>query len=116
MSKNLELSSYFTIVFTVPETHADIIREAIGKAGAGKIGNYSFCSFSVKGIGRFVPNKDACSYLGSQNVLEKVIEERIETICLEQDLEAVINAIKETHPYETTMIDIYPVYKIGLKI
>lgn len=43
------------IIVTVPETHADILREAISNAGGGKIGNYSNCSFSSKGIGRFKP-------------------------------------------------------------
>ena len=45
------------IVVFAPETHADAVREAMGKAGAGKMGNYSFCSFSAKGIGRFKPEK-----------------------------------------------------------
>ena len=51
----LELSDYVTIVITVPETHADVVREAMGRAGAGKVGDYSYCSYSVKGIGRFMP-------------------------------------------------------------
>jgi hypothetical protein len=34
------------LVIFVPETHTDIVREAMGKAGAGKIGKYSFCTFS----------------------------------------------------------------------
>ena len=37
----LELSDYVTIVITVPETHADEVREAMGRAGAGKVGDYS---------------------------------------------------------------------------
>jgi hypothetical protein len=50
----MEPSDYVTIVFTVPETHAGAVREAMGRAGAGKVGNYSYCSYSVKGIGRFM--------------------------------------------------------------
>ncbi len=49
----------YKLVFTVPLSHADIVREAIGKAGAGKLGNYSYCSFSTRGIGRFIPHTDA---------------------------------------------------------
>jgi hypothetical protein len=33
---------------TVPLTHVDVVREALGKAGAGQIGEYSFCSFLLK--------------------------------------------------------------------
>jgi hypothetical protein len=44
---------------TVPLDHADIIRDALGRAGAGLIGDYSFCSFSSIGQGRFLPNDKA---------------------------------------------------------
>lgn len=59
MHKDLELSDYFTIICTVPETHADLIRKIAGEIGAGEFGNYSFCSFSSKGIGRFMPEKNS---------------------------------------------------------
>ena len=41
------------IVVFVPKTHTDNIRQAMGDAGAGKIGNYSHCSYSVDGVGRY---------------------------------------------------------------
>lgn len=115
MINDLELSDYVTLITTVPETHADLVRTAIGKAGGGKIGNYSFCSFSTKGIGRFMPNEQAHQFIGTSHVLEAVAEERIETVCEKQYLQAVIAAIKSAHPYETTIIDIYPIYKLGIK-
>lgn len=115
MLNDLELSNYVTIVLTVPETHANTLRKAMGEAGAGKIGNYSFCSFSVKGIGRFIPNEQALQFIGTANTLELVAEERIETTCAKECLEQVIEAIKKAHPYETITIDIIPAYKIGCK-
>ncbi len=114
-TRHLELSDYVTIVITVPETHADAVREAMGRAGAGKIGDYSYCSYSVKGIGRFMPNKGATPYLGKEGKLEEVVEERIETVCSRAVLEHVLEEIKKAHPYEETVIDIYPVYEIGRK-
>lgn len=111
----MELSDYVTIVFTVPETHAEAVREAMGKAGAGKIGNYSYCSYSVKGVGRFMPNKGSNPYQGKQNVLEEVIEERIETVCNRSILQEVLEKIKEAHPYEEIVIDIFPIYEVGRK-
>lgn len=113
--EQLELSDYVTIVITVPETHADAVREAMGKAGAGKVGDYSYCSFSVKGTGRFMPNKGSNPFQGKQGVLEEVKEERIETACPRSVLEHVLAEIKKAHPYEETVIDIYPVYEIGRK-
>jgi hypothetical protein len=111
----LELSDYVTIVITVPETHANIVREAMGTAGAGKVGDYSHCSYSVKGIGRFMPHKGSNPHIGQEGVLEEVVEERIETVCSRAVLEPVLEAIKKAHPYEETVIDIYPVYEMGRK-
>ena len=111
----MELSDYVTIVITVPETHADIVREVMGKAGAGVVGDYSFCSFSQKGTGRFMPLKGANPYLGTEGILEEVVEERIETICAKSVLEHVLEEIKKAHPYEETVIYITPVYEIGRK-
>ena len=112
---SLEHSDYVTIVITVPETHANAVREAMGKAGAGKVGTYSYCSYSVKGIGRFMPNKGSAPYIGKEGVLEEVVEERIETVCNRSILEHVLEEIKKAHPYEEIVIDIYPVYEIGRK-
>lgn len=83
------------IVVFVPESHTEAVRESIGKAGAGVIGNYSFCSFSVKGIGRFKPTKGASPTIGSVGELESVEEERIETVCEVGNLKKVIKAIKK---------------------
>lgn len=92
----------------VPEAHADAVREAMAAAGAGKLGNYSHASFSVKGIGRFRPEKGAQPAIGEVGRLESVVEERIETICPRDILAAVIAAIKKVHPYEEPALDIYP--------
>ena len=100
-------SSNVKIVVFVPETHTDIVREAMGKVGAGKIGNYSFCTFSTKGIGRFKPNDGANPHIGEVGKFEEVDEERIETICPREKLQEVIEAIKEVHPYEEVAFDVY---------
>jgi hypothetical protein len=108
-------SEYVTLLITVPETHGAHMREALGRAGAGKIGNYSHCSFSAKGIGRFLPGEGANCHIGQKGVLEEVVEERIEVVCAVAILEHVLEEIKKAHPYEETVIDIYPVYEIGRK-
>lgn len=96
------------LVVFVPETHTDIVRRAMGEAGAGVIGNYDYCSFSIKGIGRFKPLKGAKPAIGEVGKLEEVKEERIETVCPEEKLDKVIAAIKKVHPYEEVAFDIYP--------
>lgn len=96
------------IVVFVPETHADIVRNAIGKAGGGKFGNYSFCSFSSKGVGRFLPEQGANPAIGTIGKIEAIIEERIEVTCKKEHIQKIIATIKKVHPYEEVVLDIYP--------
>jgi hypothetical protein len=94
-------------VFT-PLTHCEVVRKAIGEAGGGNIGNYSYCTFSSKGTGRFKPNDKAKPYIGKVNEIEKVEEEKIEFICFEEKAKEIVKAIKKVHPYEEVALDIYP--------
>jgi len=96
------------LVVFVPATHADRVREAMGKAGAGVIGNYHYCSFSIKGIGRYLPVSGAKPAIGKVGKLEEVVEERIETTCERKDLKKIITAVKKVHPYEEVAYDVYP--------
>jgi len=101
-------SNNVKIIVFVPESHVDLVREAMGKAGAGKIGNYTFCSFSSKGTGRFKPGDGAHPAIGEVGELESVQEERIEMICERSIVKDVVSAIKKVHPYEEVALDIYP--------
>jgi len=60
----------YKIVVYVPESHSEKVREAMGNAGAGKIGNYSHCTFTLKGTGRFKPEEGANPTIGQIGVLE----------------------------------------------
>jgi len=107
ISKINDMANIFKIVVFVPEPQADIVREAMSSAGAGKIGNYTSCSFSTKGIGRFKPEEGAHPTIGEVGRLESVEEERIEAICGRENLQNVITAIKKVHPYEEVALDVY---------
>lgn len=95
------------IVTFVPVDYADAVRDALGKAGAGHIGEYSFCSYSVVGTGRFMPSSNAHPHIGTPGQLEQVTEERIEVVCNKTDAKAVISALRKSHPYEEVAFDIY---------
>ncbi len=105
-SKNVKLIVY------VPITHADAVRDAMGDAGAGVIGNYSHCSFSVRGQGRFMPLDGANPHIGVVGQAEIVDEDRIEMAVGVDVLPAVIAAMKEAHPYDEIAYDLYPLCEI----
>ncbi|SRR6266496_1028264 len=96
------------ITTTIPIENADAIREALGKAGAGKLGDYSFCSFSITGKGRFKPSENANPHIGEANKLEVVEEEQIGVNCDLTHAKQVIAALRAAHPYEEPLIDIFP--------
>lgn len=96
------------IVTFVPLANTDTIRAELGKAGAGVIGEYTYCSFSVTGNGRFLPSANSDPHIGKPGQLEVVEEERIEIICNRKDAKKVIAALKIAHPYEEVAFDIYP--------
>jgi len=95
------------LVVFVPEENADEVRKALGEAGAGKIGEYSYCSYSIKGVGRFKPSDKANPHIGSAGKLEEVNEERIEVACEKEQAPEIIKVIKSVHPYEEVVIDVY---------
>lgn len=103
------MTQRYKIVVYVPETHADAVRQAMGEAGAGRIGDYSHCSFTLKGVGRFRPEAGADPAIGEVGRLQEVAEERIETVCEPDRLRPVLAAIRAAHPYEEPATDVYPI-------
>ncbi|WP_027407829.1 Nif3-like dinuclear metal center hexameric protein [Anoxybacteroides tepidamans] len=101
------------LVVYVPKTHADVVREALGNAGAGHIGNYSHCTFNSDGVGTFLPQEGANPFIGEKGALEKVEEVRIETIFPASLQKKVIAAMLKAHPYEEVAYDIYPLENKG---
>lgn len=100
--------SQHKVVVYVPLDYADIVRKTIGEAGSGRLGEYSFCSFSTRGVGRFLPSENANPHIGEVNKLEEVEEERVEVTCDTELVENVLSAIKKVHPYEEIAMDVWP--------
>ncbi|MDQ0231615.1 Nif3-like dinuclear metal center hexameric protein [Metabacillus malikii] len=101
------------LVVFVPTTHADEVKAALGKAGAGHIGQYSHCAFQTNGEGSFLPLENTAPYIGEQGKLETVQEVRLETIMPQSIQNAVLKAMKKAHPYEEVAYDIYPLEQKG---
>lgn len=97
----------------VPEESADKVREAIGNSGGGAIGDYSHCSFSVNGTGRFLPGESTNPHIGEQGRLEAVGETRIETIFPKSLEKRVLSAMLKAHPYEEPAYDLFPLENKG---
>jgi dinuclear metal center YbgI/SA1388 family protein len=88
------------LVTFVPKDDAEKVLDALYAAGAGEIGNYSNCSFSVEGVGTFKPNAAANPTIGKRGELESVRELQIEVIFPSFKKNQIIKALKKAHPYE----------------
>lgn len=88
------------LVTFVPKEQTGRVLDALYAAGAGQIGNYENCSFSVDGQGTFKPNDKARPAIGAPNVQEVVAETRIEVILPAYLQEKVLAALRKAHPYE----------------
>ena len=96
------------ICVTIPVDNVDAVRKAVCEAGAGNIGNYSYCSTTYKGVGTFMPNDNANPFIGKSNSLEFVEEEKLEVICDVENVKRVLVALRKAPPYEEPAIDIFP--------
>lgn len=96
------------IIVTIPIESVNEVRNAICEAGAGIIGNYTYCSMSTKCIGTFKPNDKANPYIGKNNKMEFVEEEKLEVVCDVNNVKNIILKLREIHPYEEPAIDIIP--------
>lgn len=95
------------IVF-VPAEHTDRVREAAGRAGAGVIGEYRSCSFTVRGTGTYLPSDAAHPFTGETGTLSREPEDRIEMIAPALRAEDIVAAVRAVHPYEEMAYDIVP--------
>jgi hypothetical protein len=84
-----------------------MVRTAIGQSGAGAIGDYSYCSFSTKGIGTFLPGEGTNPHIGSKGQLTEVEEYRLETILPKSLQSQVVQAVLSAHPYEEVAYELY---------
>lgn len=92
----------------VPEEHESRVIDALVSAGAGRIGDYSGCTFRCAGKGTFVPGPKSTPYRGRPGEPARIDELRIETRVDRQRLSAVLAALRKAHPYETIAFDLVP--------
>jgi dinuclear metal center YbgI/SA1388 family protein len=91
----------------VPEDAAAPVRAAMGEAGAGRIGDYDYASFtSAPGEGRFRPLDGANPMIGTVGELETVPEVRIEVVLARHLRADVVRAMLAAHPYEEPAYDV----------
>lgn len=102
------------LVVFAPADAADRVRAAIAEAGGGRIGDYTECTFTGTGTGRFRGGEGTSPVVGTAGELEAAAEERIEAVVPRSRRTAVVRAVVAAHPYEEPAWDLYPLADAGL--
>lgn len=99
------LKKLFTFV---PAAQSDKVRDAVFAAGAGQIGNYNECSFTVEGTGTFTAQQGANPFVGEVGIRHYENEVKVEMIFPAWMESKIISALIKAHPYEEVAYDIVP--------
>jgi dinuclear metal center YbgI/SA1388 family protein len=100
-------SEALKVVTFVPAYAVQVVREAMAKAGAGRIGAYTHCSFESPGHGTFRGGEGTKPAVGRRGRLERVEEIRLEMVCGRRERAGIVAAIRATHPYEEPAIEVH---------
>jgi hypothetical protein len=84
----------------------ETVKRAMFDAGAGRIGNYSDCCWQVLGIGQFRPGDGSQPFVGDRDQFEQLAEYRVEMVCEDTVVDAVVAALRAAHPYEEPAFDL----------
>jgi hypothetical protein len=103
----------FKLVYFVPEEARDATREACFAAGGGRIGDYDRCSWYTLGTGTFLAREGADPAVGEVGQEEHVPEYRVELVVPEESLHAVVEALRNAHPYEEVAFDLVPLHELA---
>ncbi len=101
--------SLVKLVTFIPKSHLEQVRIALFAAGAGHVGQYDSCAFTVEGRGTFRGNEATHPFIGRPGRLENTEECRLETLFPRGIQNFILKALKDSHPYEEIAYDLYSV-------
>jgi hypothetical protein len=99
----------YKLVFFVPESHKEMVKQAVFAKGAGRYDSYDCCSWETLGNGQFKPLSGSQPFIGEQDKIEIVAEFRVEMICAAENIKTVLQALIDSHPYETPAYEVWSI-------
>ncbi len=108
------MNDFCKLEIFIPETHLAILQETLQLLDAGHIGNYDLCLSYSRVIGTWRALEGTHPYSGEIGKLSEEPELKVEVTCLVSELDAIIQAVKNVHPYEEPVINAIPLLRIGL--
>lgn len=90
----------YSLVFNVPVSHVESVKNAIFAVGGGSMDGYENCCWQVLGEGQFKPGSSSNPFLGAIGQIHKEDEYRVEMAIAKNVKDVCVEALKKHHPYE----------------
>jgi hypothetical protein len=100
------------LVWFVPREALEATREAVFAAGAGRIGDYTRCSWYTAGTGTFRGGAGTDPAIGEPGREQRTSELRVETVVPVERAREVVDALMAAHPYEEVAFELYPLFEL----
>ena len=97
----------YKLCFFVPASHVDVVKSAVFAVGGGRIGDYDHCAWQVLGLGQFRPLDGSQPFIGEAGQVEQVEEWKVELVVADELIRGVVDALKQSHPYETPAYEVW---------
>lgn len=94
------------LVTYVPTAHANSLKKHLFEAGAGNIGNYNECSFSLEGEGTFNGNESSNPVYGDRGKTHTEQETQLNLTFSKHLEQNILQALFKNHPYEEVAYEI----------
>lgn len=98
----------------IPETHFPALQKALQDVDAGHIGNYDSCLSYSRVIGTWRPLDGTNPYIGVQGEISAEEELKVEVTVKSEKIQETIDTIKAVHPYEEPVINVIPLWEVGI--
>ncbi|MDC6366014.1 MULTISPECIES: Nif3-like dinuclear metal center hexameric protein [Flavobacteriaceae] len=95
------------LITYAPVKDAENIKSALFKAGAGDIGKYSNCSFTMEGVGSFMPEEGTNPTIGQIGKVQFERETQINVTFSFEKEKDILNALFDAHPYEEVAYEVH---------
>ena len=105
---------YCKVEVFIPKSHLSDLSEVLKKLDIGHIGNYSECLSYSEVTSRWKSLNGSDPYIGEVGKLSEEKELKVEATCEKDKIDILIKEIKKIHPYEEPVINVIPLYKLGL--
>lgn len=103
------VKSYKIEVYLPEETVLPLLNR-VNEAGACRTGNYDLTAAYIKVTGCWRPLKGSTPLIGKENSFTQEKEMKLEFCCPEERVRDVLQVIKENHPYEEPVYNVFLLY------